>query len=27
MVQYFPEPDFLMADVPILVGTDGQGKE
>src|SRR5256886_8635908 len=22
----FPEPDFLMADVPTLVGTDGQGK-
>jgi tryptophanyl-tRNA synthetase len=22
----FPEPDFLMAEVPILVGTDGQGK-
>src|SRR5687768_933828 len=22
----FPEPEFLMADVPTLVGTDGQGK-
>jgi tryptophanyl-tRNA synthetase len=22
----FPEPDFLMAEVPTLVGTDGQGK-
>ena len=24
--EVFPEPEFLMADVPILVGTDGQGK-
>jgi tryptophanyl-tRNA synthetase len=24
--EVFPEPDFLMAEVPTLVGTDGQGK-
>jgi len=24
--EVFPEPDFLMADVPTLVGTDGQAK-
>src|SRR2546421_4534463 len=24
--EVFPEPEFLMAEVPVLVGTDGQGK-